>query len=174
MYTFSLTVWLSDCLENVTDNLECPTNTWNLHSYFTVIVMLEILTNVRVCYWTAPLVNVAVLAMRGSSVFTFSVCLFVCMSMCQVFATPKYGHGGKKKAIERRGGSMGLVSIVNSYMSFWYSNDILGSYHSCSNFSYQKMITTWWILMFWVSKQPSWLKNYHDDSLNNITCNILL
>ena len=107
IYTFSLTVWLSDCLENVTDNLECPTNTWNLHSYFTVIVMLVIPTNVKMCYWTAPLVNVVVLAMRGSSVFTFSVCLFVCMSMCQVFATPKYGHGGKKKAIERRGGQHG-------------------------------------------------------------------
>ena len=42
--------------------------------------------------WTAPLSNPAVQPIRGSSVFTFSVCLSVYLSIDHVFGTPEYGH----------------------------------------------------------------------------------
>ena len=42
--------------------------------------------------WTAPLSNPLVQPIGGSSVFSFSVCLSVYLSVDHVFGTPKYGH----------------------------------------------------------------------------------
>ena len=62
----------------------------------------------------------------------------------------------KRSFVVGRKRNIGLAGeIADRYISFWYSNVILGSHHSCSTSSRHKTITSGRILVFRVSKRPS-------------------